>query len=483
MEERIALTGFSCPWQTAYDLGTFINMGVVYSSADLPDYGIFAVEPFLAPTTAEWPITITEDHGTNTADQTGFEKTWSSVAASETVSFTFWHVHNAESSWANISTAMDADCAEVNNPSFTQSAYRWFSNANSTQIGSILTATQNASTTLANSGDAFRLRMLMHIDSADVSAGSENFKLQVATSTPGGCDAGFVGETYADVSAASGYVRFNNNASPADGDLLTATSTDPTHGSDTVVNQTYEEVNNFTVTSTIAVGNDGKWDFSLIDDSAPADTIFCFRMVKSDGTELDSYSVIPEIKTAPSTGSLSVDIVDSGGSSVASPQVDMDTSSLGFSCQSTTGFFGTSSERIRVENNTGGANWTLTVAATATTSVWSAGSLYFDFNDPNGIPNGCTDGGDTDSYAGQMSMDPSAGVLTPEGGCSSTGISKGTSSAFNQGTVDNITLLSASSAETGCYWDFVDVDITQQIPAEQSSGSYTIDLVVTVTAS
>ena len=114
VEERIALSGFTCPWQTAYDTGTFINMGMIFDSNGLPDYGVFAVEAFLAPTTAEWPIVITEDHATNTADQTGFEKTWATVAASQTVSFTFWHVHNAESSWANIDTAMDADCDELN---------------------------------------------------------------------------------------------------------------------------------------------------------------------------------------------------------------------------------------------------------------------------------------------------------------------------------------------------------------------------------
>jgi hypothetical protein len=120
VEERIALDSFSCPWQTAYDTGTFINMGMIFDKDDLPDYGIFAVEPFLAPTTAEWPISITEDHATNTADQTGFEKTWASVGAGQTATFTFWHVHNAESSWNNIASAMDADCAEIN-PSGTVS--------------------------------------------------------------------------------------------------------------------------------------------------------------------------------------------------------------------------------------------------------------------------------------------------------------------------------------------------------------------------
>ena len=43
VEERIALSSFTCPWQTAYDTGTFINMGMIFDSNGLPDYGVFAV--------------------------------------------------------------------------------------------------------------------------------------------------------------------------------------------------------------------------------------------------------------------------------------------------------------------------------------------------------------------------------------------------------------------------------------------------------
>jgi hypothetical protein len=114
MEQRQSMSGYSCPWQTSYDSGTYINMGMVYDANNLPDYGVFAVEAFLAPTTAEWPLSITNPHATQTTDQTGFEKTWASVGVGSTASFTFWHVHNAESSWANIATAMDADCDELN---------------------------------------------------------------------------------------------------------------------------------------------------------------------------------------------------------------------------------------------------------------------------------------------------------------------------------------------------------------------------------
>jgi hypothetical protein len=48
----------------------------------------------------------------------------------------------------------------------------------------------------------------------------------------------------------------------------------------------------------IPAGQDGKWDFALVDNGAPADTSYCFRVVKSDNSNLDTYSVIPEVMTA-----------------------------------------------------------------------------------------------------------------------------------------------------------------------------------------
>lgn len=203
-------------------------------------------------------------------------------------------------------------------PAYTQAAYRWFANNNGTQIGNTLTATQDASTTLSATGDEFRLRLLVHVGGAPVSPGEENFKLQVATSTPGGCDTSFSGETYADVATGSGNVRYFNNAAPADGALLTASTSDPAHGIDSIVNQTYEESNNFTVTSTIVAGRDGKWDFSLEDFSAPGNQTYCFRVVESDGTLFGTYSVIPEIRTASAGNSAPTvsNVVLSGDSAI-----------------------------------------------------------------------------------------------------------------------------------------------------------------------
>ncbi|MDO8469698.1 MAG: DUF2341 domain-containing protein [bacterium] len=183
---------------------------------------------------------------------------------------------------------------EAGTTAYTQSAFRWFENVNATSVGAALAAL-NTSTTLTAASSSFRLRMLLHVANATSTAGTDTFKLQMATSTPGGCDTSFSGETYADVATSSGAIRFNNNAAPADGTLLAASSSDPTHGGDTVVNQTYEEANNFVVTSTISAGQDGKWDFSLVDASASAGATYCFRAVYSSSTVLGTYSMVPEV--------------------------------------------------------------------------------------------------------------------------------------------------------------------------------------------
>src|SRR3989338_10654212 len=109
--------------------------------------------------------------------------------------------------------------------------------------------------------------MLLHIGAAQLGVSAQNFKLQFAQQS-GTCDTAFVGETYADVTAAT-VIAYNDNLTPADGATLTANASDPTHGADTIVNQTYEELNNFTNSvAAIPSAQDGKWDFSLKDNGA-----------------------------------------------------------------------------------------------------------------------------------------------------------------------------------------------------------------------
>jgi hypothetical protein len=180
-----------------------------------------------------------------------------------------------------------------------QSAYRWFDNTNTTDVGAALAA-QDTVATVGTNGSTFRLRMLLHIADIDLGSSGQAYKLQFVGKGTGTCAAptGGTPAAYTDVTAAT-VIAYKNNAAPADGATLTANANDPIHGGHTVVNQTYEELNNFTNSvSAINAGQDGKWDFALTNNGAPIGTNYCFRAVKSTGTVLDYYYVYPEITTS-----------------------------------------------------------------------------------------------------------------------------------------------------------------------------------------
>jgi hypothetical protein len=189
-------------------------------------------------------------------------------------------------------------------------------------------------------------------------------------------------------------------------------------------------------------------------------------------------------------GTLTTDIRDENRNSVASPSVGFNAISYPFACLTggsrPSGTFGTNTQRIYVDNP-GNANngWTLTLAATSgVTTLWQNGgsSQNYDFNDPGG--SGCTDGGDADSRPGQLTVDPSVGTLTADcAACNTSNITLGSSTAYNQGTTDSVTLLNAAAASTDFgRWYLTGVDADQTIPAEQAADSYTLNMTLTVTA-
>lgn len=179
-----------------------------------------------------------------------------------------------------------------------------------------------------------------------------------------------------------------------------------------------------------------------------------------------------------SDGTLATDIVDGSGNSVSSPSITFGSATFSFNTQDSTGTLGTASQKIRVSNPTGTAAWTVNLAASTTTDTWTNGTDTYDFNDGGGY----TDGADTDSIGGQLTVDPSSGTLTATGsGCTTTNVSKGTSDSFVEGTLNSVDLMSATTgANTYCRWDLTGVGITQKIPAAQKSGAYTINMVLTV---
>lgn len=366
-------------------------------------------------------------------------------------------------------------------PIIEQSGYRLFGNSDSTDVGSALAA-QNTPATLGDYNQTFRVRILGHVTDAPVPT-SSSFKLQYAGKGSGTCASPSGGNpsSWTDVSDST-LIVFNDNATPADNAALTTNANDPTHNSHTVTAQSYQEANNANVVSQVADGDDGMWDFSLKENNAPGQTTYCFRMATTSGGSIGSYTHYPEITTF---GELAGSIVDGSGNSVSSPSVDFSSIMFGFECETATATFGVSSEKIRVTNTTQNAQWSLGMAASSgTTAQWSdGGANAYDFNDPSGAPAGCADGGDSDSTGGQLTVDPSGATITPQSGCTSSGISLGSSGAFQEGTIDSITLATAgSSAEVNCYWDITGISNSQAIPAEQTNGTYSIQMTITLTS-
>ena len=271
-------------------------------------------------------------------------------------------------------------------PQLNQEAYRFFSNASSTDVGSQLAA-QDTAATAPLQGTPFRLRQTIHVTGTQYSIGTPSLKLQYATRS-GTCDTAFSGETYSDVATGSGAIRFYNGT-PADGATVTGNAADPTSGH-TKVLQTYEEQNNATTIANIPTGQDGLWDFSLVDNSAPASTAYCFRLVKSDDSLLETYTTIPEIT------SNSGNIAPNAPTNLA--QTKTDTTPI----PATTHF----------NFDAGTQSWTQSVTQSVATKRTGAGSLQLSIG--AGSTNGYTEDGQTRDLSAYGPM-ISAWVYVPGG--------------------------------------------------------------------
>lgn len=198
--------------------------------------------------------------------------------------------------------------------SYTQAAYQLYANQNSSTPGPTL-AGSNASATLSSTGEAFRIRMLLAVDTTSSIAGVDAFYLQFANKG-NGADCSSPQFLYTTITTSTA-IAYKTNSLVQDGSLLTPTSTDPTDGGRVVVEQTYQSAGNFTVTSTIPTGEDGNWDFSLIDNGSPGSTDYCFQAVLASGTTpLYAYAVYPEVITATSPDPVLSNIVLNSGTSI-----------------------------------------------------------------------------------------------------------------------------------------------------------------------
>jgi len=167
-------------------------------------------------------------------------------------------------------------------------------------------------------------------------------------------------------------------------------------------------------------------------------------------------------------GTLSTDVRDGSNVVVGSPSFSMAALNVATSQQSTTGTFGSGTQRISIDNP-GGANngFSLTLNATTPgTGVWTSGGNTYAYNGT--------------AAAGRLTVDPSVSTWTALVG-TTTSITKGTSTAFTASAP--ITLATTSAALEDIWNGYVTgVGLTQTIPANTPAGTYTISVTQTVAA-
>ena len=203
---------------------------------------------------------------------------------------------------------------------FEQSAYRFFANTDTTDVGAPLAA-QDALASLPAAGAAFRLRSLVNIGQVDLPVAGQSFKLQFAGQGDGTCAAPANGSpaVWTDVTTLTA-IAFRNNA-PADRATLTANAADPQHGVQATLNQVYAESGGFSNSvSGIARNRDGMWDLALQDNGMLPGAIYCLRLVKGDGVPLEYYPVYPRVV---SPAALVLNEVYPSGASAAADWVEI----------------------------------------------------------------------------------------------------------------------------------------------------------------
>ena len=147
--------------------------------------------------------------------------------------------------------------------------------------------------------DIVRMRMSVKVSNANMPAGLQEFKLQFAqristcTAVSNWSDVGEIASStvwrgYAGTSTTDGTALSSDPSTP--GDLLISVSD---------VAGSLEHENNSVANPYVAFdGEDVEYDWFLQQSGATPETNYCFRMIRSDGTELDGYLHYPQIRTA-----------------------------------------------------------------------------------------------------------------------------------------------------------------------------------------
>jgi hypothetical protein len=180
----------------------------------------------------------------------------------------------------------------ASNPTYTERAYQWFLNRNGVQPGAEKKP-PNTAITSVDTGNLNRLRMDISVATANLSASGQAFLLQYKT-LGAGCSAA---ESWTSVGNATSSAIWRSfvNSSATNGAAITSALLDTTN-----VLGSYNDIVSSTFTNPNAInsGQAGEWDWTIYNNGAAADTSYCFRVAKTGGTALDTYTTYPQLTTS-----------------------------------------------------------------------------------------------------------------------------------------------------------------------------------------
>lgn len=183
---------------------------------------------------------------------------------------------------------------------FTQNYYRWYvdnDSTNPTDVWGNPDLAENATLSpLPSTNDPpsaaqeLRLRVNITIGTANLSATSQQFKIQFKAGTDGSCTTG----SWTDVGAAQAWEFASSSVS--DGATITSVL------SNSDVAGQYSKTNPTTTNANAAnTAQDIEYDFHLIGTNSLAAKRYSFRVVESDGTVFTAYNNCPTLTTEPGT--------------------------------------------------------------------------------------------------------------------------------------------------------------------------------------
>jgi hypothetical protein len=270
----------------------------------------------------------------------------------------------------NASDTNGSPAASTSSPSMTTT-----NTVITVDVGSALAA-QDTAATAPSEGTIFRLRLDLHLTGAQVGAGVGSFKLRYALKGAGTCSS--PSGTYADVTDTSQGIQYAHNGGATNAMSLLTNANDPLYNGETSnVNETYQEkgTTTFTNPAIISVGQDGMWDFGLVAYQSIGGDHYCFKVVNSSGTDLNTYTVLPELVIPTATfgqapyrwynpapnGSSSTFAKSNGSSGYGSDaQSVVITSDGGYATAGSgayTDFYNSTDGRIIKYDNTGSSQW------------------------------------------------------------------------------------------------------------------------------